>query len=49
MTQTIYKDISLKNWFYIRLKKNIKDNIAWDKRLETLKAMQDQDIKIDIR
>ena len=28
ITQIVYKDISLKNQFYIRLKENIKDNIA---------------------
>ena len=28
ITQIVYKDISLRNQFYIRLKETIKDNIA---------------------
>jgi hypothetical protein len=38
-SKTVYKDTSLRNQFYIGLKKPIKNNIAKDKKLDILKAM----------
>ena len=37
------------NQFYVRLKENIKDKMAYEKRLTLLKTMQEVVIEIDTR